>query len=143
MKNWPDLRDSLTITNGSQWTRTYSSDCNGIRTHNHLVRKRTLRHLASLAKWLSVRLKTKWLCGCGLESCCSWCLFQAKISLAFSQTIECRFTVNLVRDMIITYSQELVQYNWFNVNNERNRAVGNGQIWYCFAVNFICRNELI
>ena len=35
------------------------SDCNGTRTHNHLVHKRTLNHLvklASLAKWLSVRL---------------------------------------------------------------------------------------
>ena len=34
-------------------------DCNWTRTHNHLVHKRTLNHLAkqaSLAKWLSVRL---------------------------------------------------------------------------------------
>ena len=30
-------------------------DCNWIRTHNHLVHKRTLNQ-ASLAKWLSVRL---------------------------------------------------------------------------------------
>ena len=40
------------------------SDCNCTRTHNHLVHKRTLNHLAklaSLAKWLSVRLWTKWL----------------------------------------------------------------------------------
>ena len=75
------------------------SDCNWTRTHNHLVHKRTLNHLAklaffflffffsfliygynfvsllgqtrqwqrgeyelsSLAKWLSVRLRTKWL----------------------------------------------------------------------------------
>ena len=29
-----------------------------IRTHNHLVRKRTLNHLV---KWLSVCLRTKWL----------------------------------------------------------------------------------
>ena len=29
------------------------SDCNGTRTHNHLVRKRS--------KWLSVRLRTKWV----------------------------------------------------------------------------------
>ena len=28
----------------------YISYCNGIRTHNHLVRKRTLNHLAKLAK---------------------------------------------------------------------------------------------
>ena len=37
----------------------FLSDSNGIRTHNHLVRKRTLNHLASLAKWLSFRLRTK------------------------------------------------------------------------------------
>ena len=28
------------------------TDCNGTRTHNHLVRKRTLNHSAKLAKWL-------------------------------------------------------------------------------------------
>ena len=40
------------------------SDSNGIRTHNHLVHKRTLSRLAklaSLAKWLTIRLRTKWL----------------------------------------------------------------------------------
>ena len=39
------------------------SDCNGTRTHNHVVRKRTLNHLAKLAilpKWLNVRLRSKW-----------------------------------------------------------------------------------
>ena len=40
------------------------SDCNWTRTHNHLVRKRTINHLAKLAcliRCLSVRLRTKWL----------------------------------------------------------------------------------
>ena len=37
------------------------SDCNGTQTHNHLVLIQTLNHLASLAKWWSVRLRTKWL----------------------------------------------------------------------------------
>ena len=40
------------------------NDCNGTRTHNQLVRKQTLNHsvkLASLAKWLSVRLGNRWL----------------------------------------------------------------------------------
>ena len=44
------------------------SESNGIRTHNHLAHKRTLNHyvwwilakLTSLAKWLSVGLRTKW-----------------------------------------------------------------------------------
>ena len=47
---------------------TKKTVCNGTRTQNHLGRKRTLNHLAklaSLAKWLSVRLRTKW---CGFES---------------------------------------------------------------------------
>ena len=42
----------------------YLSGTNGIRTHNHLVRKRTLNLLVwldGLAKWLSVRLQNKWL----------------------------------------------------------------------------------
>ena len=34
------------------------SDSNGIRTHNHLVRKRTLNHLAKLEKWLSCVVST-------------------------------------------------------------------------------------
>ena len=34
------------------------SDCNGIRTHNHLVCKRTPNHLAKLAKWLSWVMST-------------------------------------------------------------------------------------
>ena len=35
-----------------------TSDCNWTRNHNHLVHKQTFNHLA---KWLSVRLWTKWL----------------------------------------------------------------------------------
>ena len=41
-----------------------NSDSNWTWTHNHLVRKRTLNHLAKLAsldKWLSIRLQTRWL----------------------------------------------------------------------------------
>ena len=34
------------------------SDSNMIRTHNHLVRKRTLNHLAKLAKWLNCVVST-------------------------------------------------------------------------------------
>ena len=34
------------------------SDCNWTRTHNHLVHKRTLNHLAKLDKWLSCVVST-------------------------------------------------------------------------------------
>ena len=36
----------------------FLSDCNGARTHNHLVLKQTLNHLAKLAKWLSCIVST-------------------------------------------------------------------------------------
>ena len=62
----------------------WSCDSNGIRTHNHLVCKQTLNHLAKLAYF--------WLFG------------QTDLALTFRQTIECRFTLKLVSDMIITYS---------------------------------------
>ena len=47
------------------------SDSDGIRTHNHLVHKRTLNCLAKLAKWLSCVVST-YLYGafdCMLSSC--------------------------------------------------------------------------
>ena len=48
----------------NQINNNNTSDCNGTQTHNHSVYKRTLNHsanLASLAKWFSVPLGTKWL----------------------------------------------------------------------------------
>ena len=86
---------------------------NKIRTHNPLVRKQILNHLAkfnaaSLAKWLSVRLQTKWSrVRVSLLSLKPqiWYLLRARSFLTFRQTIECGFSLKLVRDMIITYSQ--------------------------------------
>ena len=67
-----------------------------------------LNHLASLAKWSSVRLRTKWLwVGIPLLSLKLqiWRLLRTRSSLTFMQTIERRFILKLVRDMITTYSQ--------------------------------------
>ena len=66
------------------------SDCNGAWIHNHLVRKRTLNHLASLAKWLNIHLWTKWLClWVSLQSLKLQIshLFRARSSLAFRQLL--------------------------------------------------------
>ena len=65
--------------------------CNKIWTHNYLVRKQTLNHsvkLASLAKGLSVRLRTEWLwVQISLQSLKLQIshLFWAKCSLTFRQ----------------------------------------------------------
>ena len=78
-------------------------DSNEIWTHNHLVCKRTL----SLAKWFSVLLRTKclWVQNSLLSLKLQiWHLLRARSSLTFRQTIEFRFTLKLVRDMI-TYNQ--------------------------------------
>ena len=42
----------------SKFSQFTISDCNWTRTQNHLVIKRTLNHLAKLAKWLSCVLST-------------------------------------------------------------------------------------
>ena len=103
------------------------SDGNLIRTHNHLVRKRTLNYLANLAKWLScLRTKCLWvritLPSLKLQM---WRLLPARSSLTFRQTMECGFILKLVRNMIITYSQmhrtdkysqhsSIIWPNWLN-----------------------------
>ena len=74
-------------------------DSNGIRTHNHLVRKRTLNHLRTT--WLWVRIP---LLSLKLEI---WHLLRARSSLTFWQTIECGFTLKLVCDTIITDSHSV------------------------------------
>ena len=56
-----NVKELLARSSRRIWSLT---DSNGIRTHNRLVRKRTLNHLAqlaSLAKWVSVSLQIKWL----------------------------------------------------------------------------------
>ena len=61
-----------------------------------------------LSSWLSVLLRTKWLWVDRISLLSLklqiWCLPRVRSSLTFRQTIECGFTLKLVRDMIITYS---------------------------------------
>ena len=89
------------------------SNSNEIRTHNHLVRKRTLNHLAKLAKVTNLFSQQQlaendklWkqisLLSLKLQI---WRLLLAGSFLTFRQSIECGFTLKLVGDMIITYSQ--------------------------------------
>ena len=62
-------------------------------------------NFASLAKWSSVRLRTKWLwvrISLLSRKIQIWRLLRARNSLTFRQTIECGFTLKLVRDMVIT-----------------------------------------
>ena len=66
-------------------THIYISDCNGIRTKNHLVRKRTPNHLT---KRFSVCSRTKWLwLRIALQSLKLQIsrLFRARSSLTFRQ----------------------------------------------------------
>ena len=68
--------------------------------------KTTQSFKVSLAKCLSVRLRTKWLwVQMPLQSLKLQIshLFRARHSFDTQQTIECRFTLKRVRDMIWTY----------------------------------------
>ena len=65
--------------------------------------------ITSLAKWLSVRLRTNCLWFRILLRSLKlqiWRLLRRRSSLTFRQTRECRFTLKLVRDMITTYSHK-------------------------------------
>ena len=53
--NCLNVKEVLARNRDDNWSL---SDCNGNRTHNHLVRKRTLNHLTKLAKWLSCVVST-------------------------------------------------------------------------------------
>ena len=53
--SWMNVKELLARSRHHIW---WLSDCNGTRTHNHLVRKRTINHLAKLAKWLSCAVST-------------------------------------------------------------------------------------
>ena len=76
-------------------------NCNWTRTHNHLVHKRTLNHLAKLAWVLSVRLNE--LIGCGCESSSSHLLLSSYISLHIDKATHCfKSTVKPVTEMIFS-----------------------------------------
>ena len=108
-----------------------TSESNGTRALNRLVRKRTLNHLAKLARWLSwvvtSCLQTKWLTNYVYELCLQtkwlWVripllllklqirrLLRARSSLVLRQTTVSSFTLKFVRDMIITYSLLLISF---------------------------------
>ena len=74
------------------------SESNGIQTRNHLVCKRTFNRLAKLAKWLSCVVNTY------LYGAFVWCICKYLFVRCIS-TIECGFTLKLVRDMTMTYSR--------------------------------------
>ena len=59
-----NVKDLLTWNKCDIWSL---SDCNGIRSHNHLVRKRTLNHLAKLTNWLNGGVFVYELNGCGFK----------------------------------------------------------------------------
>ena len=87
----------------SSETEDLLTDCNGTRTHKHWVRTRKLNC------WLFVYEPS----GCGFESCYSHLNFRympvsSKEFLDIQATIECGFTLKHVREMIRTYSEDLL-----------------------------------
>ena len=66
-----NVKELLTWSMPHIWSLSSSND---IRTHNHLVRKQTLNHLAKLAKWLSCVVSTYLYdaIDCMLLSCHVW-----------------------------------------------------------------------
>ena len=59
--------------------------CNGLRTHNHLVHKRTLNHLAKLAIWLKSCVFINELSGSGFE--CRYSHLNFRYCACFEQEV--------------------------------------------------------
>ena len=82
------------------WSRCHiwsKSDSNGIRTHNQIRDKICTYFKYGVWVWVPIPLLSLKLQ--------IWCLFRARSPWTFMQTIERRFTLKHVRDMIITFSQ--------------------------------------
>ena len=116
----------------TEWLVTkHQSDCNGTQTHNQLVRKRN--HLASLAKWLCICLRTKWF----------WVRVpflsiklqispvSSKEFLGFQASTKCVLTLKRVSDVIRTYSQKQQNKvgNMFEYNNQHTRTMPQALLW--------------
>ena len=84
------------------------SDCNGISTHSHLVRKQTLNHLLLNALVFVYELN-----GRGFESLCSHLSFRYRacfeqgVPLEIQAIVECRFTIKTICDILRTRSQAI------------------------------------
>ena len=112
-------------------------------THHHLVRKRPLNHLVNLASLVKCLVKSllKLLV-------CVWLwvrmtllsiklqirhILQARSSFTQRQTIECGFTLKLVCDMIITYSQKKRNYQFLEKLSST---------WFQFIVHSFADHQL-
>ena len=91
-----NVRERLARNRHEIWSL---SDCNWTRTHNHLVHKRTLNHLAKLAKWFSCVVSIY------LYGAFDSMLLSCHVRVSEWTTTECEFTLKRLRDTIIIYSQ--------------------------------------
>ena len=98
------------------------SNCNGIRTYNDLVRKRTLFSNLFVA---SNPVSVIWTSDIAPVS--------RKEFLDIQATIESRFTLKLIRDMIITYSQ---------IHRTDKHSQHSSMIWPVWLNGWVCVYEL-
>ena len=127
--DWPKFVASCLVPwhlgNYREWTHSEMSTWCDKNIRSNAPYKEVLTtqisHLASWAKWLSVRLRTRWLWFESRYSHLTFiyraCLEQGFLDIQVTE--ECGFTVKHVRDMIRTYSQsQLISIREVNVHSE-------------------------
>ena len=102
-----------------------ANDCNWTRTQNHLLLKRTLNHLAKLAKWLSCVLSK--ICTVHLTVCSS------HVTYAFESESTHYGCLN-VKELLARSSREIWRWSDCNWTN----AIKNIKIYF-----WSCRNILL
>ena len=96
------------------------SDSNGIQTHNHLFSKRTLNHLAQLAKWLSYVVSTYLYVAFG-------CILSCHVR--FSKRI-CTLVTWMSRKLFARNRRDIWSLNDNNGIRNHNHLVG--KLWSVF-----------
>ena len=94
------------------------SEFNGTRTHKHLVRKRTLDHLAKMVKWVPWQVKSSlkfrqlkgvdslwnaYLHGKNIQVNVHWCLEKHPLNLVYNFYIDQIFLIYLLALFLITW----------------------------------------
>ena len=104
--SWRNVKELLDRSRRKMWSL---SDCNWTRTQNYLVRKRTLNHLAKLAKWLSF-VQSTYLYGafdCMFLSCHDKYIQLISIILHLSRGTLCKAFANYKKSWILFLNSNL------------------------------------
>ena len=98
--SWLNVKELLAQNMCKIWSL---SDCNGTRTHNLLVRKRILNHLAKLGKWLICVMSTH------LYSACDCMFLLCHVRVQIESTL---YSCLNVKELLVRNKLRNLKFKW-------------------------------